>query len=179
MVQSQEMKSPYPMMRLEAIRKRPRRFAATQNQIWRPLCMHHCLCICSVWTSANGHSSTIETRPYCPLSKSGISAITNVRTWKHSLKSPTVNNHNYGIRDHQQRNARNETTHFGHPRSKQTHSGDCPNAPSAIRWRNLPHRARGLRTPFSSVRVPCRTIGTRVLFPTPRLRGKFFIDSLT
>lgn len=31
--QSQKTKSPYPMMRLEAIRKRPRRFAATQNQI--------------------------------------------------------------------------------------------------------------------------------------------------
>lgn len=30
MVQSQETKSPYPMMRLEAIRKRPRRFEATQ-----------------------------------------------------------------------------------------------------------------------------------------------------
>ena len=31
MVQSQETKSPYPMMRLEAIRKRPRRFEATQK----------------------------------------------------------------------------------------------------------------------------------------------------
>ena len=68
--------------------------------------------------------------------------------WKHSSKSPTVNNRNYGIRNHQQRNARNETTHLGHSGSKQTHSGDCPNAPSAVRGRNLPYGAGGLRTPF-------------------------------
>lgn len=68
--------------------------------------------------------------------------------WKHTLPSPTVNNRNYGIRNHQQRNARNETTHFGHSRSKQTYSGDCSNAPSALRGRNLPYGARGLRTAF-------------------------------
>ena len=46
--------------------------------------------------------------------------------------------------NHQQGNARDETTHLRHQRSGQTPSGDSPNAPSAIRWRNLPHGARGL-----------------------------------
>ena len=34
--------------------------------------------------------------------------------WKHSSKSPTANNHDYGTRNRKQRNTRDETTHFGH-----------------------------------------------------------------
>ena len=32
---------------------------------------------------------------------------------------------------------------------------------------------------FSSARVPCRTIGTRALFPTSKSQGKSFIDTPT
>ena len=35
-----------------------------------------------------------------------------------------------------------------HQRSEQTPSGDCPNAPSALRGRSLPYGARSLRTAF-------------------------------
>ena len=68
--------------------------------------------------------------------------------WKRFLPSPTANNHSDGIRNHQQGNARDEATYLRHQRSKQTPSGDCPNAPSALRGRNLPYGARGLRTAF-------------------------------
>ena len=43
------------------------------------------------------------------------------------------NSYDYGIQDHHQRHARNETTHLRHQRSKQTLSGDCPIASSALR----------------------------------------------
>ncbi|CEN35157.1 hypothetical protein CCYN49044_130004 [Capnocytophaga cynodegmi] len=79
--------------------------------------------------------------------------------WKHSLPSPTANNHSYGIRNHQQRNARDETAHLRHQRSKQTPSGDCPNAPSALRGRNLPYGSGGLRTAF---RQPSHLAGLSV-----------------
>lgn len=68
--------------------------------------------------------------------------------WKHSSKNRTERYNDYGTRNRKQRNTRNETTHLRHQRSKQAYSGDCPNAPSALRGRNLPHGARGLRTAF-------------------------------
>lgn len=54
------------------------------------------------WISANERSSTIETLPYCPLSKSGINATTNVRMWKHSSQSLTTRKSNYGTGDSKQ-----------------------------------------------------------------------------
>jgi hypothetical protein len=68
--------------------------------------------------------------------------------WKHFSKSRTEKYNDYGTRNREQRNTRNEITYFGHQGSEQTHSRDYPNAPSALWGRNLPHRARGLRTPF-------------------------------
>src|SRR3712207_2162111 len=68
--------------------------------------------------------------------------------WKHSSKSRTEKYNDYGTRNRKQRNTRNETTHLRHQRSEQTPSGDCPNASPAVRGRNLPHGARGLRTAF-------------------------------
>ena len=65
-------------------------------------------------TSASERSNTIETRPCCPLSKSDISAITNVRMWKHSLPSPTAKYNDYGTRNRKQRNTRDEATHLRH-----------------------------------------------------------------
>ena len=97
-------------------------------------------------TSASERSSTIGILPCYPLSKSGINVITNVRMWKHSLKSRTEKYNDYGTRDCKQRNTRNETAHFGYSRSKQMYSGDCPNALSAVWRRNLPHGAKSLRT---------------------------------
>jgi len=68
--------------------------------------------------------------------------------WKHSLNSRTEKYNDYGTRNRKQRNARDEATHLRHSGSKQTHSGDCPNAPSALRGRNLPYGVRSLRTAF-------------------------------
>ena len=68
--------------------------------------------------------------------------------WENSLKSRAEKYNDYGTRDCKQRNARNETAHFGHSRSKQAYSGDCPSAPSTLRGRNLPYWERDLRTSF-------------------------------
>ena len=38
----------------------------------------------------------------------------NARMWKHSSTHPTINSHDYRVRDHQQRNTENETTHLRH-----------------------------------------------------------------
>lgn len=70
------------------------------------------------WTSASERSSTIGIRPCCPLSQSGISAITNVRMWKLSLPSPTEKYNDYGTRNRKQRSAWDETTHLRHQRSE-------------------------------------------------------------
>ena len=59
-------------------------------------------------------------------------------------------------------------------------SGDCQNASFTIQRKNLPHEARGLSAnTFSSALVPCRIIGTRALFPTPKLQEKSSIDTPT
>lgn len=92
--------------------------------------------------------------------------------WKHSLKSRTEKYNDYGTRNSKQRNARDEATHLGHSGSKQTHSGDCPNAPSALRGEKSTLRGEKSANGFSSVLVPYRTIGTRALFPTPKSQGK-------
>lgn len=94
-------------------------------------------------------------------SKSGISAITNVRMRKHSLVSPTANKRSYGLRDYKQRNARDESTHLRHQRSKQTSSGDCTNAPSALRGRSLPYGVRGLWTALHQPSHLARLLGQR------------------
>jgi len=57
----------------------------------------------------------------------------NARMWKHSSTHPTINSHDYRIRDHQQRHTENETTHLRHQKSKQTPSEYCTNGPSALR----------------------------------------------
>ena len=49
-----------------------------------------------------------------------------------------------------------------------------------FRGKNLPHEARGLSAnTFSSALVPCRIIGTRALFPTPKSQGRYSTNSPT
>lgn len=76
-----------------------------------------------------------------------------------SSKSRTEKYNGYGTLDCKQRNARNETTHFGLSKSKQTYSRDCPNAPSFVRGRNLSHGERGMRTPFRQSSHLARLLG--------------------
>ena len=68
--------------------------------------------------------------------------------WKHSSKSQTANNHDYGIRDHQQRNTRDEKTHFGHQGNGKEIERDIRDASSSVWRRNLPHGTIGLRMAF-------------------------------
>lgn len=99
--------------------------------------------------------------------------------WKHSLKSRTEKYNDYGTRNRKQRNARNETTHFGHSGSKQMYSGDSPNAPSALRGEKSASRDGRSTNGSSSVLALCRTIGKKALFPTPKLQARYFTDSPT
>ena len=65
-------------------------------------------------------------------------------------------------------------------RNEQMPSGDCQNASFTIQRKNLPHEARGLSAnTFSSALVPCRIIGTRALFPTPKSQGRYSTNSPT
>ena len=52
---------------------------------------------------------------------------------------------NYGIRNYQQRNTRNETAHFGHQKPNEACAGNGTDTPPPIRERTLSHRERSMR----------------------------------
>ena len=75
-----------------------------------------------------------------------------LQTWGRGETSrqvcPPLIKTNNGIRNHQQRNTRNETAYLGHQRPHKACTGNGTDAPPPIRGRTLSHRKRGMLKAF-------------------------------